>query len=300
MKVFIKRHPSHAGKWIYQGYANAWSYLGYDVVHYDSLSQIPTTSDYLIMGVDADFKDEYSKILSKSKKSFFYVQPESASMHWGSHPNFISLCQDKNSLNSNDKSFLWTFGDITDQNKERFKCWKHTYTLPLAYDSIAYKDLNEEENFDVCFIGGIADNGFNEKFKIMIDTFKSFEDSGLNLAFYINSNLSHEEENRILSCSKVALNIHDEYQRVLGADTNERTFKSLGVNGLLVSDSVTQLSRIFPSVETSNDYTKVVEIVKKYCLLPHRDRKEIKKRNKDDIIKNHTYVQRVKEMLSHV
>jgi len=300
IKVYIKHHASHAGKWIYQGYANAWSHLGYNVVCYSNLSEISTIGDYFIMGVDADFKNEHSKILSKSKKSFFHVQPESYPFHWGTHPNFISSCQDKESLNSNEKSLLWTFSDKTTQNEQYYKCWKRTCLLPLAYDNIAYKDLNEEEKFDVCFIGGVADNGFNEKFKIMINTFKSFEDSGLNLAFYINSNISHEEENRIISSSKVALNIHDEYQRVLGADTNERTFKSLGINGLLVSDSVAQLSRIFPSVETSNYYGEVVEIVKKYCLLPRKDRKEIKEANKDDIIKNHTYVKRVEEMLSHV
>jgi len=40
MKVFVKKHPAHAGKWIYEGYKNAWNSLGYDTEYYNSLDDI--------------------------------------------------------------------------------------------------------------------------------------------------------------------------------------------------------------------------------------------------------------------
>jgi len=297
MKVYIKHHPSNAGKWIYEGYKNAWEYLGYQVIFYNSLDEIETTDEHFIMAVDSDFFAKHEAKIKKSKKTFLYVQPNTAPMHWGSHPNFYSTCEDKNIINSLDQALLWTFAD---QHENFYSCWRNPKTIPLAYDNTAYKSDPLAEQYDVCFVGGIANNGFNEKFEIMVEILKSFEGSNLNVAFFVNSNLSHQQENDLFRSSKVSLNIHDKYQRVLGADTNERTFKSLGANGLLVSDNVKQLSRLFPNVSCSNDPEEIIDIIKQYCSLSARDRLDIKNENKEEIIKNHTYIQRVKEMLSYV
>ena len=40
MKVYIREHREGAGKWIYEGYANAWEALGYEVELYDKLLNI--------------------------------------------------------------------------------------------------------------------------------------------------------------------------------------------------------------------------------------------------------------------
>ena len=51
MKVYIKNHQSFAGHWIYnKGYFSAWKSKGYDVVLYNSLSEI-TDSDYYLMAI---------------------------------------------------------------------------------------------------------------------------------------------------------------------------------------------------------------------------------------------------------
>ena len=40
MKIFIREHPNSAGKWIYQGYMDAWKKFGFEVEYYSSLSEL--------------------------------------------------------------------------------------------------------------------------------------------------------------------------------------------------------------------------------------------------------------------
>ena len=53
MKIYIKEHKSHAGKWIYAGYKSAWEQLGYDVEYYSVLHDIKE-ENYQLMAIDAD------------------------------------------------------------------------------------------------------------------------------------------------------------------------------------------------------------------------------------------------------
>ena len=96
--------------------------------------------------------------------------------------------------------------------------------------------------------------------------------------FLLTRNLSHEQESVLLYNSKISLNIHDAYQRALGMDTNERTFKSLGLNGILISDEIGQLKDIFPNVKTSNDPLELVKMTKEYLSLTEKERYNIKGR----------------------
>ena len=93
----------------------------------------------------------------------------------------------------------------------------------------------------------------------------------------------------------MSLNIHDLYQRELGLDTNERTFKSLGLNGIMVSDKVEQINNICKNVKMSNDPDEYVQLINEYLKDPYID--NLRMDNKDHILKNHTYKNRVRELL---
>ena len=103
--------------------------------------------------------------------------------------------------------------------------------------------------------------------------------------------------NKILYNSKVSINIHDAYQRDLGLDTNERTFKALGLTGVLVSDDVTQVKRLFPDVKRTNDPEQMVKIVKEYVNMPDNELSKIKEENRKKVLENHTYASRIKQMM---
>lgn len=102
----------------------------------------------------------------------------------------------------------------------------------------------------------------------------------------------------LLANSKVCINIHDAYQRSLGLDTNERTFKSLGLNGLLVSDTVQQLNTLFPDVPTSLEPKKIISDIKRFLSLTDEEAYVIRNNNKINILNNHTYQKRIETLLT--
>ena len=190
----------------------------------------------------------------------------------------------------------WSFGDDFSYHGN----WgSPLHTVPLAFDNINYRSLDVEEyNLDVCFVGGWANNGFDEKRHILKEVKQRFESSGLRCGIFIGQNIPNYDENYILQSSKVALNVHDAYQRVLGFDTNERTFKSLGANGILISDSTKQLIRLFPDVKTSRNTEQLIDYAREYCFMSDSNLLEIKQENKKNVLENHTYTCRVKKFLS--
>jgi spore maturation protein CgeB len=121
--------------------------------------------------------------------------------------------------------------------------------------------------------------------------------SGLNCGFFVGKNLTHQQECEVLHNSKLTLNIHDAYQRILGNDTNERTFKSLGLNGLMVSDTIRQLNSIFPNLKTSLEPDELVQITKDYLSLTDKELNDIKEENRQNILDNHCYTNRVQQLL---
>ena len=132
------------------------------------------------------------------------------------------------------------------------------------------------------------------KKKIMLDQFRHFKTSGLRCGFFIDKGLTHEQENKILFNSKIAINIHDIHQRELGLDVNERTFKSLGLTGFLISDDVKVMETLFPETPRAVSAPHMVELVHNYL---SQDLEEIKKANRQTILDNHTYIKRVQQLL---
>ena len=119
--------------------------------------------------------------------------------------------------------------------------------------------------------------------------------SGLKCGVFINKGLTHAQENLVLYNSKVALNIHDSYQRILGNDSNERTFKSLGLTGALVCDNIRQISGMFPDLPLYNSPAEMVEQIHSY-LENEKLLKETKDYYRQLIADEHTYVHRVEQM----
>jgi len=320
MKVYCVKYTQHAGRWIYDGYRSAWKEKGYDLHEriskdWDKFQGTGETAyaspypadeesmseDYMLMTTaDLAAYPDYIKAISRSKKTFLFVQPNVYPDPWGRHANFYCTA-DKDyikELDQMDNVRLWTFADVV---PEYYTQWtKEIHTVPLAFDSVNYQPKVEDKykKFDISFVGGWANNGFNEKRKIIIDIFSKFKESGLTCGFFINKNLTRQQECDLLANSRMTLNIHDAYQRVLGLDTNERTYKSLGLNGMMVSDTVGQLNNLFPDIKTSLDSQQLVELTKNVLSLTETELNDIKEKNKQNILDNHCYTNRVEELLN--
>lgn len=297
-KVYVKHHPLYAGKWIYEGFYSAWQSLGYDTQYYTSLSEIEG-EDFYLMAIDPDLDSQAIEVFKRSRKTFLFVRPTHFAHHWGRHPNFVF---DKPKKIISELSVLqnvvkWTFCE-TDQT-EYFSEWGVVETVPLAFDNINYKkQINKKYEYDVCFVGGWANNGFDEKRRIITSWMKPFINSKLKCGFFVNRGVSHEFESLLISNSKVAINLHDAYQQELGLDTNERTFKSLGLNGLLVVDNIHQIKKYFSNVPLVKTPVEMLNEVQKYVKMDPVERDLLKQKNIKFVYKNHTYVNRVKQLLS--
>ena len=322
MIIYIRGNLQHAGKPIYNGFAAAWTHLGYEVRHYDDLTHIDDfPSQYEIMMDDTQIGNlvgnriveasscpaglaKLLKVIKNSTKTYCFTQPTTFPLPWGSHPNFVSLlAQQKNIrsiLNSWSHVKSWTWVDQEPAGESPYYTgWGSLNTIPLAFDHISYhaalKQTPQLPEYDVCYVGGWANNGFDEKRRIMVEHFKALANTSLKCGIFINKSISFENEASILYNSKVALNIHDEYQRVLGLDSNERTFKSLGLTGALVCDKIGQVNRLFPDLPL---YTSPEEMVDHIMNLIDNTKKltEQKEYYRNLLLKEHTYVHRVEQM----
>lgn len=297
MKIYIQRFPHLAMKWIFNGYAHAWAYLDHKVIFINDLNEIKDNEDYKIFCYEMMINEHNLHKLENSVNSYVFVQPNEFPQPWGSHRAYITCLSDSliYRLNQLRNIIKWTFGDAL----KHFYKWENVHVLPLAFDSINYtSEINLDFKYDICFVGASVDNGLGEKVPIINEVLNTFVNSGLNCGFSVGQNISHELENQVLIKSKVCLNIHDAYQRALGYDSNERTFKSLGVNGLLVCDEVHQVKSLFPDCYLSNNSKDLVEKTKYYCSLPKEELISIKEKNINLVNNNHTYIKRVEEFLN--
>ena len=279
---------------------------GFDADYFNSLSELESEKDFIMMVFDWDLaeKSEKSlKIMEASQKTMLFVQPNNFPEPWCRHPNFMSCLDQKyiDKLNNIPNIRKWTF--VEQRDSRFYDLWRgNIQTINLAYDSINYEKVKKEEvasPYDLCYVGSWANNGFDEKKKILMEYFKALKESGLKCGIFINKGLTLEQESNLLANTKVGLNIHDNHARILKFDTNERTFKTLGLTGMMASDNQSVISRMFSEIDVcSNDSIGgLIDGIRGYLELPVRRIEDIKKRNRDYIMENHTYIKRVEEML---
>lgn len=302
--IYIKYHPSGAGKWIYKAYFDAWKSVGFLVQWYNNIEHIILDSSYenYLMALDYDIIEKNPSILSKFDKVYLHCLPNILPYPYCTHPNFVSSInkQQISQLNEMQNVIKWTFSI---PNKEYYTEWKNMKSVLLAFDNINYRFNNIENKYeyDFCFIGSRANNGFDEKIKIMNLVFRQFaeaqrKNNNLKFAFFIDKNISHEKEEYILSHSRIALNIHDQYQRILKTDTNERTFKSLALCGILYTDNVgSSLDGLTGGVFKYDNIPSIQSIIDMLDII----KEEPISYYKEYTLTNHTYINRVKQLLEY-
>lgn len=308
MKVFIKK-PSIQGAWIWilEGYRLAWQQKGYDTHYFNDIEELESDNNNIIMIFDWDLytkKEKYLKIFENSYKTYLFVQPNNFPNPWGMHPNFMS-CLDQqyiDKINSIKNIKKWTIL-LQNEKDNYFSLWEGPIeTIHFAYDSVNYEKLkifDKSLEFDLCYVGSWANNGFDEKKQIMMKYFKELKKSGLNCGFFINKNLNIQQEASLLFSSKIGFNVHDNYARTLKLDLNERCFKTLGINGLTASDMPYLISKVLPSVNviTHDDIEPLIQEIKLYLeKYSYNDLKELKNKNINVILNEHTYLNRVEQM----
>jgi len=296
MKIYIKKPTQGAWMWINEGYRAAWEDAGYQTIEYTHLGEIKD-DEYDVMAWDWDVKDQSSvDCLKKAHRAYLFAQPHNFPLPWGEHPNWSSAIRDNTlieQINEAPNIFLWTFCDPLE---EYYNLWKPLQRIPFGLDVINYRPTeNKKYAFDVCYIGGWANNGFDEKKQIMLQHFAEIKKLNLRCGIFINRNISLQQEADILFNSKIAINIHDAYTRTLGINYNERTFKGLGITGFMVSDRHKLLENDFPELPMASSPMEMASLIKDNI---NTDLTDIKKKNRLDITNNHTYNNRISQLLA--
>jgi len=313
MSVYIRKYEYSmgAGNWIYKGYASAYQALGEEVVYYNEFPYGKLKGNkIMIMDLDLcyDF-DSKLETLKEAEKVFLFASPNWFPEPWGSHPNYVNSVSKNieyvNRINECENFTLWNFSSLDkEEQKKYFPYWKRLRQIPLAFDQHSYKRIEDPNwKYDVAYCGGWADNGHNSKAERMKEVFKVFKETELKCGFFVNKNLTHEQECKLLMNSKICINIHDTYQTCLGLDTNERTFKSLGMNGTLVSDDINQIRKLFEPIYfngiiCAKSVKDMVEAVQEYLSIDHETLENYKEKNRQNILEKHTYDNRI-EMLEN-
>jgi len=158
---------------------------------------------------------------------------------------------------------------------------KHLFPLRKKYDLKIY---GNDWNFDSKIKGYAQKAGqyFN------IDFLKGIRDVAL----------PEEDEKKVYSSSTISLNIHEEHQRRLGCDFNERTFKIIASGGFEICDNVRSLRKYFTEKElvigeNTKDWFDKID----YYIKNPEKRLPIIKAGKKKVLAKHTYHNRAEQFI---
>lgn len=111
--------------------------------------------------------------------------------------------------------------------------------------------------------------------------------------------LNLEDERRIYSSTKISLNVHEDYQVQFGGDCNERTFKIPACGGFEIVDDVSCIKNYFnegTEIVIAKDKSDWQEKIDYYISHPE-ERQKISKAGKKRVLADHTYHNRVDQLL---
>jgi spore maturation protein CgeB len=198
------------------------------------------------------------------------------------------------------------------------------YTIPLAADkSVIFEEYNEKFVADISFIGTnlpgrqdfmreqVFPLGKMHKLKIYGQDWTFFSKMLGNvqrLGQYFNipilknaqrPPLKLSDERKVYSSSTISINFHEDYQKRFGKDCSERTFKIPASGGFEIVDDVKCIGKYFvPNKEiviakNKKDWFEKIH----YYLKNPEKRQPIIKAGKKRALKDHTYNNRVRNLL---
>lgn len=112
--------------------------------------------------------------------------------------------------------------------------------------------------------------------------------------------LQLEDEARIYASSRVAINVHEHYQREFGGDCNERTFKIPLCGGFEVVDNVACIRKYFSAgteMAIAASDREWAALVRHYASHPE-ERAPLIEAGRRRVLESHTYHHRAEQMLA--
>ena len=327
----------YAARFIYEGYKDAFLELGHEFRPFtsnDNLEKvlpeytpdifITSLVDFYLKFLDLDLLKKYRE---KGLVMFTQIRPwlKQNDVPWASNlkeeKNLVDLI--KKGL-AGDVFFHWLEQD--DPSMEGFT--KETgypyHTVILAANTKKYYyDPDDKYKADISFVGSFLPTKrkfLNEHVRPLMNEYKvQIYGSDWTLpnrmlgyiqkaGQYFNIEpLKHvrkfrlplDDERKVYSSSTISLNVHEDHQRLYGSDFNERTLKIIASGGFEICDKVAVIRRYFKDNElvladnTQDWFDKIAYYIK----YPEK-RLSIIEAGKNKILREHTYKNRVEQLLS--
>lgn len=279
----------YAGKYIYNGYKNAFEDLGHEFTTWTSQDNSKTLFEsykpdiliFSLTGYSLKYLDlDLIKSLKKTGTKVYISTP-----FWKSPLSKLRI-NETSSLSQNTehidliKSGIGDFyfnvceeGDLRMEGFEKTTGYKH-YSLPLAADKLTYyKDYSDKYKSEISFLGTNLPQkrSFINEYVLPLKKDYDLKLFGQDWTFYDKAlgftqkagqyfnipvirsiqkpKLYPQDERQIYSSSLISLNFHEDYQREFGGDCNERTFKVPLCGGFEITDEVACISKYFAEGE---------------------------------------------------
>lgn len=291
--------------------------------------------DILMMSLDS-FSLKYldPKLISRYKKKGLKVFVNTPFWHTPFSKTRIneisSLAENKEHINLiKSRDFGDVYYNVCEPGDPRMTGFEEVtgyklYTIPLAADKIALNGiLVEKFKADISFIGTYLPSKrkyfeeyvfpLRQKFNLKIygqdwtvsDRFLGWiQRAGqyFNIPFlrsFRKPKLELTDEANIYKSSVISINVHEEHQKKIGRDCNERTFKIPFCGGFEITDDVACIRKYFKEGEEiiiAKDEQDWLDKIEYFIKNPDR-RLPIIKAGRERILRDHTYHNRARQIL---
>jgi len=158
---------------------------------------------------------------------------------------------------------------------------KNVHFLVSAFDPGFHKLVRTEKKYDWCFIGNLHE----DKLRYINALKEAFPNCFVGKAF-------GEDMARIYAESKVIFNIS------YHGDVNMRMFEAMAMGGMLLTNANYNIKKVFDSEVAQYEEFPVACVERmKYYLENDGVREKIANDNLDEVLYNHTYKDRMRELL---
>lgn len=327
----------YAGRFIYEGYKDAFTDLGFEFKPFTSNNNLKKTleeykpnifisslNNYYLKYLDLELLKKYRK---KGLVFFNQIQPwKKQNNQFGggdlqSQDYLVELI--KKGL-AGDIFFHWfEQEDPFMDGFTKFTGYKFQTILLAANKKKYFYDYSNKYQSDISYVGSLLPDKkifikkhvfpLMKKYKVKIygsdwslkdKLLGYFQKAGQYFNIGILKSvrgikLSVENERKVYSSSLVSLNIHENHQREYGSDFNERTFKIIACGGFEICDNVKNLRKYFNKKELviAKDTNDWFDKIDYYIKNPQK-RLPIIEAGKKKVLRDHTYHNRVEQIIN--
>ncbi len=256
--------------------------LGHDVSYFTIKEAIEGSIPHefdLYLQIDDDFYYNWSKDYHPS--AYWVIDGYRLDCYSAAHPFFrLPMIKYWRVVKAADFDKVFVAQkDITDPFK---KMYFDANWLLAGCDVSVHKKEKVEKKYDWCFVGNML-QGDQERVDLIKILKRKFPNCFVGKAYF-------GDMAKIYSQSKVIFNNSHR------GDVNMRIFEAMAAGGLLLTNKIPALADVFSNIATFDGQDNVISAMT-YWLEHDKEREKLAKENYEDVIKNHTYKNRMKKII---